>query len=472
MTRTAFKAAASTMIVSLTMTSFSAQVDAMRRLEPQRATSRTDRQAETLHEQAARALRQGQLGAAQTAMEQAVALSPRDSGYRQLLADIYLKQGRFASARTTYADVLELDPSNVRAALSVALIQIAQGNPRAAAARLDDLEGRAPAADLGLAYALAGRADRAVQILEEASRSPGATARTRQNLALAYAMTGDWRRARAVAAQDLSPAELPARLQQWAAFARPGAGQTRVAALLGVSPVQDPGQPVRLALAPEAGPPNQAFAEAAPPPVPVPAPVEAAPAPAAPVQVAEARPAEAPAFWVPSAQSYQAPPEAPVERGQTETEAVAPSPEVRVQYASAARNLVTPEPALIRASAVTRLPVSPFQRARPQVSIENGSAPVVVQLGAFSNDANAERAWVEASGRYGLQDRRPLTTTIDINGRTLNRVSVSGFASAGDAQRLCGQIRNQGGECFVRGTAGDASIRWAARYANPRQRDV
>src|SRR4051812_3585478 len=253
MTRTAFKAAASTLIVSMTMMSFSVESDAMRRLnEPQRANSRTDRQAAALAEQGARAVRQGQLASAETALEQAVALSPRDAGYRQLLADIYLKQGRMASARTTYADVLELDPSNIRAALSVALIQIAQGNPRAAAARLDDLDGRAPAADLGLAYALAGRADRAVQILEAAARAPGAAARTRQNLALAYAMSGDWRRARAVAEQDLSPAELPARLQQWAAFARPGASQTRVASLLGVTPVQDPGQPVRLALAPEA----------------------------------------------------------------------------------------------------------------------------------------------------------------------------------------------------------------------------
>jgi len=365
MTRTAFKAAASSLIVSMTMMSFSAQSDAMRRLgEPERATSRSDRQAEQLHAQAAHALQQGQLGAAQAAMEQAVALSPRDAGYRQLLADIYLKQGRFASARTTYADVLELDPSNIRAGLSIALIQIAEGNPRAAAARLDDLEGRAPAADLGLAYALAGRADRAVQILEEAARSPGATSRTRQNLALAYAMSGDWRRARAVAAQDLSPADLPARLQQWAAFARPGAGRTQVASLLGVTPAEDPGQPVRLALAPAASAPDVAVAEAAPPPVPAPV-AEAPAAPAAPVQVAEARPTEAPAFWVPSAQSYQAPPEAPVERGQTQTEPAAPPPEVRVQYASAARTLVAPEPALIRAAAVTRVPVSPFQRARP-----------------------------------------------------------------------------------------------------------
>jgi Flp pilus assembly protein TadD len=469
MTRIVFKAAASTLIVSMTMMGFSAQSEAMRRLnEPVRATSRSDREAAQLADQAARALHQGQLDQAKSAMEQAVVLSPRDVGYRQLLADIYLKQGRLASARTTYGDVLELDPANVRAGLSIALLQIAQGNSRAAEARLDDLEGRAPASDVGLAFALAGRTDRAVQILEAAARAPGASARTRQNLALAYAMAGDWRRARAVAAQDVSPAELPARMQQWAAFARPGAAQTRVAALLGVTPAQDPGQPIRLALGPAST--GEAYAEA-PPAL---APVAEAPAPAqaAPVRVAEARPAEAPAFWVPSAQSYQAPPEAPVERGQVSTEPAPPPPEVRVQYASAARTLVAPGPALIRAAAVNRVPVSDFQRARPQVAIANGSAPVVVQLGAFLSEANAERAWQQASEHYGLQDRRPLTTTITINGRTLNRVSVSGFASAGDAQRLCGQIREQGGVCFVRGTAGDASIRWAARYANPRQRNV
>jgi Flp pilus assembly protein TadD len=471
MTRIVFKAAASTAIMSMTLGGFSAQSDAMRRLdEPARATSRTDRQAEQFHATAARALQQGQLATAQTAMEQAVALSPRDSGYRGLLADIYLKQGRFASARATYGDVLELDPSNSHAALSVALIQIAEGNPRAAVSRLENLEGRAPAADLGLAFALAGRADHAVEILEAAARSPGATARTRQNLALAYAMSGDWRRARAVAAQDVSPDELPARLQQWAAFTRPGASNTRIASLLGVTQIQDPGQPVRLALAPASAAPTEAYAEATP--VPLQTPEAPAAVAAAPVQVAEARPAEAPAFWVPTAQSYQAPPEAPVEQGAVSTEPAPPPPEVRIQYASAARSLVAPEPALIRAAMVNRVPAPAFQRARPRVAIENGSAPIVVQIGAFASEANAERAWVQAAADYGLEGRRPLTTTIQINGRTLNRVSVSGFASAGDAQRLCGQIRSQGGTCFVRANAGDASIRWAARYANPRQRNV
>lgn len=480
MTRTAFKAAASTLILSLTMTGLSGPSIAMHSFnQPVRADGRSDRQANQFYSQASEALRQHHYPEAQTAMEQAVALSPRDAGYRRLLADIYLHEGRFASARATYADVLELDPSDTRAGLSVALMQIALGNPRAAVARLGDLEGRAPAPDVGLAYALAGRPDRAVQLLEDAARSPSATPRTRQNLALAYAMTGDWRRARAVAAQDLSPAELPARLQQWAAFARPEAGPTQVASLLGVSPAEDPGQPVRLALAPLSSAPETALAEADPvaagaaPTIgaPAAAPV-AAPVAAAPVQVAEARPAEAPAFWVPTAQSYQAPAEAAVEQGPGASEPMPAPPQVRIQYASAARTLVAPEPALIRAAGPNRLPVAAFQRARPPIAIALGNAPFVVQLGAFSNEGNAERAWVQAAARYRLDGRRPLTTTIDVNGHTLHRVSVAGFASAGDAQRLCGAIRQQGGACFVRGEAGDASIRWAARYANPHQRNV
>jgi hypothetical protein len=79
---------------------------------------------------------------------------------------------------------------------------------------------------------------------------------------------------------------------------------------------------------------------------------------------------------------------------------------------------------------------------------------------------------VQHARRYNLQGRRPLTTTVNINGRTMHRVSVSGFASTGDAQRLCGQIKAQGGVCFVRAQAGDASIRWAARYAPGRNRNV
>ena len=487
MNRIAFKIAASSAIVSMAMVGASSPSEAMRGFEMgRRANGPADRQAAQLHDQAARALAQGQLAQAVSLMEQAVSLSPRDIGYRLLLADAYLKSGRFESARATYGDVVTLDPSNVRGGLSIALIQIAQGRSQAAIPLLDDLAGRAPDADVGLAYALAGSPDRAIALLERAARAPTATPRIRQNLALSYAIAGDWRRARAVAAQDLSPADVEARMTQWAGFARPGAGATQVASLMGVTPVSDPGQPVRLALAPVAA--DTALAEAAPAPAPA---REAAPAvavaeavpPAAPVQIAAGdvpAPASAP-VWVPSAASYQPAQEAaPEVRAATAEDGAAPpapvlppraapAPAVQARFAGASRSFISAPSAPYRRAAFTPMAQPDFQRPAP---VRSGAASVVVQLGAFSNEANAERAWVQASRHYGLDGRRPLTTTIAVNGRTLHRVSVAGFASQADAQRLCGQIRGQGGACFVRGQAGDASIRWAARYANPRSRNA
>ena len=166
MNKTAFKFAASTTIVSLTMVGCTAQSEAMRRASQmvRSAPEAGDRQATQLHEQATRDLREGRLDAALTAMESAVEASPRDAGYRLLLADIYLRQGRFDSARATFADVLELDPSNVRAGLSFALTQIALGRTAAATARLDAMASNAPAADVGLAFALAGEPRRAIEM--------------------------------------------------------------------------------------------------------------------------------------------------------------------------------------------------------------------------------------------------------------------------------------------------------------------
>ena len=505
MNRTAFKIAASAAIAALTMTSVAAPSGAMRRFG-ERANRPTDREARQFHEQAARALQQGNLAEAVSLMERAVAAAPQDVGYRMLLADAYLRSGRFNSARATYAEAVQLDPSNVRGALSVALIHISQGRPAAAVGILDNIAGRAPAADVGLAYALAGQADRAVDLLEAAARSPMASARTRQNLALAYAFAGNWSRARAIAAQDISPAEVDARMAQWAQMARPGTGPAQVATLLGVAPGADSGRPLQVALgAVEPIVPGADRVQVAEAPAPSHtqfAPAEA-PAPARTrFAAADSRPAEAPAFWAP-AQAYQAQAEvegpveiasepqlqvvrvrahavevrapAPVEQFAENSVAVpaefAEAPPVQPSAPVARQTAPAPRrAAFIRAAAISALPRAAFRIGE---GVRSGPAPVVVQLGAFSNEANAERAWQQISDHYGLTARRPLTTTFNHNGRTMHRVSVSGFASNADAQRLCSQIRAHGGVCFVRATAGDASIRWAARYtANPRQRDA
>ena len=465
MNRKMFELAASSVIVSMTMMATTAQSQALRPTETDSpAEARAVRQAGALHEQSRQALLQGKLTEAVDLIEQAVALSPRDAGYRLLLGDVYLRHGRFESASAAFADVLELDSSNERAGLSFALMQIALGRPQAAVAQLDSMVSHASAADVGLAFALAGLPERAIQVIEPAVRAHDATPRLRQNLALSYALAGDWRRARSVAAQDLPPSEVGARMVEWARMARPDSGPTQVASLLGVNPVADSGQPVRLALR------NAPAAVSAPIQVAQAAPAFSAPAEAA--VYAEAAPIAAPAtvpvqasdsnWGEPAAQAaptdmrpyYTAAPQAPA------------TPE-----AQAARTLTRPTPTILRAAAVS-LPRAPlFQRERPAApAVRSGNSNFVVQIGAFSNEGNAERAWLDATRRFNLGDRAPLTATINHNGRTMHRVAVAGFASQADAGRMCGAIRARGGVCFVRANAGDASIRWAARYANDRTR--
>ena len=420
-------------------------------------------QASQLHRDAGQALARGDLARALEAMEQAVALSPRDAGYRLLLADIYMRSGRFASAETTYRDVLEIDPSQSRAAIALALMQAASGRPQDALAQLDSVQGQASPSDLGLAYALAGSPQRAVEILEPAARSMSATARVRQNLALAYALGGDWSRARMIASQDVSPAELSQRMSEWASLTSNSVNSNPVVAVLGVNPVTDAGQPVRLALNAPAAPMSAPIqmAEAAPIVLPAPEPAEPAVVP-----VPAASPVAAPAYA-----EHEQPEWGNDSNGAVQLPATDPEDSqlpARVQYAAATDALVRPDPAVMP---VSQRPIRRSGRivdAAPTPSVtapeRSGTARYVVQIGAFSSAANAERAWQDAERRFGLSSEQPVTMTFDHNGRLFHRVAVSGFASRADAGRLCTSIRTRGGECFVRGNAGDAVIRWASRY--------
>lgn len=400
--------------------------------------------------------RSGSLDAALRHAESAVEQSPRDVAYRMLLADLYMKDGRFQSAETTFEDVLALDSGNVRAGLSVALARIALGRPGAAIGQLDEMGSAAPA-DLGLAYALAGETTRAVEILEPAARSPEATARVRQNLALAYALAGDWQKARTTAAQDVSPDQLGARMEHWARLAQPRDASFQVATLLGVTPKADEGQPVRLALAPAEGA-AYAAADIAAPALggPVAAPVtvpEAAPEPAAAeseVQLAAQEPA-----WVPAPQAEPAEVPAP--------------PVYSLPPAKPAST-----PALVRDSApaiqaaVRSVSAAPAVARAPRRAAA-GPGRYAVQLGAFSSAAAVERAWSQADRRFGFAGRQPLSTTVTLPKGTFHRLSVAGFGTRGEADGLCRSIRAKGGSCFVRSVAGDAPLRFASRRASTRR---
>ena len=117
--------------------------------------------------------------------ERAVEQTPDDASLRALLGNAYFLAGRFASAETAFKDALALDTNQPRILLKLALVEIAQGKSSEALAFLDAGRNMLPAADYGLALALAGRPADAIEQLQAAARVPGADARVRQNLALA-----------------------------------------------------------------------------------------------------------------------------------------------------------------------------------------------------------------------------------------------------------------------------------------------
>jgi Flp pilus assembly protein TadD len=463
--------AASGIVLGATMVGCKPAAQQYRPVSLSAKEQRADQQANKFYQSAQQLLQKGELQAALGAMENAVALSPRDAGYRMGLAELYMKSGRFQSAETTLNDVLVLNPENARAGISLALAQMAQGRQQDALAQLSAMEGKATASDLGLAYALAGEAGRAVAILEPAAREPGATGRVRQNLALAYAFAGDWKKARVTAAQDVSPARIDARLAQWAAMADPSATPMRVANMMGVTPAQDAGQPTRLALAPVA-PAGEAYADAALPPEAAPPAIAAAPPivtalaqPVAPESAVAASFAPAPATWSANAE----------EAADVIVDESAPlaeeSPVVQAEFAAAAQTLVEtaaiePEERDSRLASIRAYVAQRYDAPKLETS-RRPTGRYVVQLGAFSTPANVERAWAKAMQHYGrVLANEPLSTTIQLGGkRTLYRLSMAGFGSQNAAQRACETIRSRGGACFVRTIAGDAPVQWASRYA-------
>jgi Flp pilus assembly protein TadD len=428
---------------------------------------KAEQQASSFYAKAQQAVTDGKYGEGLGFAERAVELSPRDVGYRMILGDLYLKNGRFQSAETTFSDVQQLDPANARASFSVALARIALGRPAGAIAELDRLAETASPADIGLAYALAGEPQRAIALLEPAAQGPGATGRVRQNLALSYALAGDWEKARNVAAQDVSPRDLGARLQQWAALAQPGGGTAQVAALLGVTPAEDAGQPVRLALAP-AQPSGTAFAAAGPLPEPAPETVTAA-APA----LAQAEPAPAPAAESePVRIASSELPQWVSERAEAEAEAPVSAERTKPLYAEAVQALVTPQPSVLESSVpAVEAPQRSFDSPRRQApAAKSSQGRFAVQLGAYSSPSSVERAWAQMLKRFGFANLTPLSTTVSVPGRgTLHRLSVAGFENREAAGRTCRSIRSKGGACFVRTVAGDAPVRWASRYASARR---
>jgi len=381
--------------------------------------------------------------------EQAVLASPRDAATRSALGNAYLSAGRFGSAAQSLNDALELGDDSVATVLALALAETARGNQPAALALLRTYGDSIPVSDLGLAYALAGDSGRGAQLLADAMRGGDASSKTRQNLAYALALNGQWAEAKVMVAQDVPADQVNPRIVEWVRLARPDAVYLRVAALLGVTPSADSGQPQQLALA--NFPSAEQLVREAQAEAPAPAP-QAAPAPAPVVQAAVELPPVAPAAG-PSAQPITL---ASADTADRRVVSDAPAfasivlPASRPAAAPAAKprtvgNFVAPTRTAVRPGKAKGL------AAIAAIAKVSSGGSHWVQLGSYTDAAVAKEGWGKFTRRNpALKGFTPVTTTATVDGKPVWRVAASGFASYADAAKMCGSVRAKGGACLVK----------------------
>ena len=410
-------------------------------------------------EKARAALEDGKVSKAVGLAEAAVAASPRDGHYRALLGQAYLNDGRFASATDALSEAMELGVKDSNTVLAMTLAHIAQGKTSQAVSLLKENFDTVPAPDLGLALALAGDTESAIYILTEAARAEGATARTRQNLALALALSGRWAQARIVASQDLSLAKVETRMAEWSKLAEQPNSQLRVASLIGTTPQQDAGMPVRLALsnfagtqmaaadtAPAADAPVLASADPAPvgqfaPPPPLLASADSA------IRTVELPMPQRDANGVVPVTDLPQPKAAPVIMADAKPYRAAP------RVAGDFVRKPSPEAKELAAKVMPR--VAAFDAARPQ-----GWA---VQLGAYDSLGIAKEKWGVLKKRNGVLAAYPASShSAVVDGRTFFRLTVNGLGSRADAVKLCSSLKAKGQSCFVREMGGSEAIQWAS----------
>lgn len=165
---------------------------------------------------------------------------------------------------------------------------------------------------------------------------------------------------------------------------------------------------------------------------PAPAPVVVAPPPAAPVTSATLRPA-IPAAQAPAPPVAKTPPSAPI--------------------AAVPKVAPTPPTAKVPAQAPAPKPAAPPVAAAPKATpVAAATGGAVVQIGAVSSTALADKAWNDAvAAAPGMAAGKGKSIEkIEKNGGVLYRTAVTGFASRDAATAFCNKLKAAGKSCFVR----------------------
>ncbi|MDJ0643750.1 MAG: SPOR domain-containing protein [Erythrobacter sp.] len=417
--------------------------------------------AETSFSKAQSALENGKADKAVLHAEAAVLAEPRNASYRALLGASYLEAGRFEAAATSFGDAIELGDTDPRTVLSYALAKTALGDQSSAIEMLSDWEGAIDPADLGLAYALAGKSERGIHVLVNTLRAGQNTAKVRQNLAYTYALAGNWRGARVMASEDVPADQIDARLTEWASTAKPEDVMKRVASLLGVSPSNGGGLPKHLALS--NFPSQQAMvAEAA---AQVEGGRELTDADLVEVSVATSEaetlalkldskpdPVDPTVSNILKATATAAAPTAKPAPAPVAKPAPAPAVSSAPRFVSNAVVQKIPEKAKEERKAPRRVASRTSQRrmaATRAASRDKSANSHLVQLGSFDTREVAKAKWKEFQKRFpALKGHDVVITKAKVNDRVFYRVAAAGFGPR-SARAMCSSVKSIGRGCFA-----------------------
>ncbi len=186
------------------------------------------------------------------------------------------------------------------------------------------------------------------------------------------------------------------------------------------------------------------------------APPEAQPQdPAAGLEIYKAEAATDPMAAAPP--QFTSPPEQPQARPAPVPVVVTPPTIPRTTTQPVAAPMKPALPATVPAVAAPKVAPAPVQKAAappptpaPKVVAATGGA--VVQVGAVTSPALADRTWNEAvSAAPGLgAGKGKSVERIERDGTVLYRTGVTGFASRDEATAFCNRIKAAGKSCFVR----------------------
>jgi len=157
--------------------------------------------------------------------------------------------------------------------------------------------------------------------------------------------------------------------------------------------------------------------------------------------------------FAPPPEQPQARPTTPVVVAQAPPVKSAPPPPAATVQTIRPAIPAAPAPAPKAAAAAPSAPKAappPVAKKAPPPEPKPVAGGAVVQIGAVSSTALADKAWKDAIAVAGGSGKGKSVEKIEKNGATLYRTAVTGFASRDAAQAFCAKLKAAGKSCFVR----------------------